>query len=293
MAQQKVQLRKLRDFGENLSDTFQFIRQEFKPLATSFVLISGVFIMAQSVVAGLYEARLFSVFDDLAKGGALQPREISDVFSFTYFLVLALSLLTLTVMHVSIAAYMKYYDEHGNSPSFSEVWNGTKRYFIKVFFFSIPVYLLIIAGLILCLLPGIYFAVVLIPFPYVIVMEDASFGEAFNRCFIIVKENFWISLGIYFVTYLIYSFSSGIISFITGILAGLISYFSTKEIGSSAGIATSVINAVSYLFYIIYFISVALHYFNLAERTDGTGIARRLESIGSNINPNTNIEEQY
>jgi len=36
-----------------------------------------------------------------------------------------------------------------------------------------------------------------------------------------------------------------------------------------------------------------LHYYNLVEARDGIGIARRLENLGSNINPHANTEEQY
>ena len=38
----KIQLRKLRDFSQNISDTFQFIKQELKPLLTAFVLVAAL-----------------------------------------------------------------------------------------------------------------------------------------------------------------------------------------------------------------------------------------------------------
>ena len=46
-----MELRKLRDFGENINDTFQFIRQEFKPLLKSFFAIAGVLILVTGIVS--------------------------------------------------------------------------------------------------------------------------------------------------------------------------------------------------------------------------------------------------
>jgi hypothetical protein len=48
----------------------------------------------------------------------------------------------------------------------------------------------------------------------------------------------------------------------------------------------SVVNIVQYIFYIIFFVSVGLHYYNLVEIKEGTGLAKRLEGLGNNTNPN-------
>ena len=109
----------------------------------------------------------------------------------------------------------------------------------------------------------------------------------------LVKENFWISFAVYLVCFIIFSMSSGIVSFIISVITGAVSYFTTKKIETTVPIVTAVMNLIQYIFYIIFFISAGLHYYNLVEIRDGTGLARRLENLGDNINPNTNIEEQY
>ena len=295
MVQQKVQLRKVRDFGENLNDTFQFIRQEFKPLAGSFILFAGVFILAQSIIAGLFQGKMFAFLDDFKNGMyTKQPTDAySAIFTPQYFLLIICSFLSIVAMRVTVACYMKLYDEKQASPTIREVWILFSRQYLKNVVFSIPVLLITIISIFFCFFPVVYFAIVFAPFQFIVVSEGVSFGDAFSRCFTLIKENFWISFGIYILTYIIYLTGSSIIGFFIGALIGIASYFTTNEISSTVGIVTSAVSAIAYLFYIIFFVSVGMHYYNLAERADGTGMARRLENLGKNTNPNENIEEQY
>lgn len=295
MAQQKIYLRKVRDFGENLGDTFQFIRQELKPLLKSFFFISGIFMLGAAVISGIYQMEVFSVFDDIGK----KPSEnigvagiFGSIFTPTYFLIILLFVLGMVAMNVTVASYLKVYDQQETSPTLEEVWIEFKRYFFRALIISLLISLLIVIGLILCILPGIYLAVVFTPVVYIMVNEDASIGEAFSRCFSLVKENFWISLGIYFVAYLIYSFAAGIIGVVFGIFIGISSYLTTKELESTMAIVNSVTNIFSYMFYVVFAVAVGLHYYNLAEKLDGIGMMRRLDTLGS-VDPNAKIEEQY
>jgi hypothetical protein len=125
------------------------------------------------------------------------------------------------------------------------------------------------------------------------VSENASMGEAFSRCFDLIKENFWISLAIYLVCYIIFAVSASVVGLLVSMLVGAASYFTTKEINSTVPLVAAVLNLIQYFFYVIFFISAGLHYYNLVEMKDGIGLARRLENLGGNINPNANIEEQY
>src|SRR6266496_5983957 len=115
MAQQKIQLRKIRDFGENFSDTFQFIRQEFKPLLISFTLIGGVFMLANTILTGIFQKEALSVLDDMVKG-VFYERTV--VFTPTYFILIGVSIMSLAAMRTVISVYMKYYDETERHPPF-------------------------------------------------------------------------------------------------------------------------------------------------------------------------------
>lgn len=294
MAQQKVELRKVRDFSDNLNDTFLFIRHNLKPLLTSFLGISGVFMLAAAILSGLYQSNMGSVLKQIINGSTTTYNDPFYMVDGKYFLMILFAWLNIIAMQVAIVSYMKVYEaKDGEVTSIDEVWQVFKSYFFKVFIYTIPITLLIGVGCLFCLVPGIYLAVVFVPFPVVVMMEDQSLGGAYSRCFTLIKDNFWVSFGLYVLVYIIYSFSSGIISAIIGAVAGLLFYFTTKDLGSTIGVVTSILSIFSFVFYIIYYVSVVLNYFNLSERFDGTGMMRKLGTIGDAPQNFDNIQEQY
>lgn len=291
MAQQKIYLRKIRDFGENLGDTFQYLRQEFRPLIGSFVLIAGIFIVAAAVISGLFQTQISTIFDDMSENGELAV-EIAGTFFGRYLIIIVFAMMAMAAMQTAIACYMKLYDLHGVSPRLEEVWNEFKRYYPKMLVLAILKLLIYIPAFTLCILPGVYMLVVFAPMTWVVVNEDSSIGDAFRRCFELIREQFWLSLGIYVVAYLIYSFASGILGTVLGIFVGISSYLSTQEVESSFGIVTSVSTLISYLFYVVFAVSVGLQYYNLTEHREGVGMMRRLDELGSS-NQHNQTEEQY
>lgn len=301
MAEQKIELRKIRDFSENISDTLVFIKQNFKPLVLSFLAISGIFLLASSVFSGMYQSQFGGLFKQIFSRGIIpaggrMPSEFSpfQMINQNYFLYVLFTWMSISAMHVSIVSYMKLYQiNHKQAPGIQEVWDMFKKYYLRVLFYSVPVFILIVGGCVFCIAPGIYLAVVFTIFPVVVMVEDKSFAEAFSRCFELIKQNFWPSLVIYFVVYLIYSFSASIIGFMMAAITGVISYFSTKDVTATIGIVTSVLTAVTFVFYIVFYVSVALQYFTLAEKRDGTGMLDRLDKLGEGGRDFNNIQEQY
>ena len=261
----------------------------------SFLGIAGVFMLAAAIIQGIYQNDMTGVLQELIGGikdGSGQSSSMS-IFTGTYFLVALFAWVNIVAMKVAIIAYVKVYERNdGETPAMPEVWDEFKTYFFKLLIFSIPIVLLIGLGFVFCLVPGVYFWVVLMPFEIVLMVEGKGFSAAFSRCYVIIKNNFWQSFGIYIIAYLIYSFSSGIIGLIVGVIAGAISYFTTNDLGSTIGLVTSILNIFSFVFYIIFFISAILHYYSLTEQYDGTGMLKRLDSLGGNSSFN-NIEEQY
>jgi len=294
MAEQKVELRKIRDFSDNLNDTILFIRQNFKPLLTGFLSTAGIFMLTSAILNGLYQSQFGVLLQQIFNRSTPTPMSPGELFNTNYFLVLIFAWLNYVAMQVAVISYIKVYEiKNGEAPTIVEVWDVFKRYFLKVFFYSIPIVILIGLGLILCFIPGIYLWVVFVPFSVILIIEEETFGGAYDRCFRLIKNNFWISLGIYFLTYLIAAFSSSIISVVVGGIAGLISYFTTKNINTTVGIVTSILDIFGLIFYIVFYLSVCLHYFNLAEKYDGTGMMRKLDSLGGNDQNFDNTQEQY
>jgi len=289
---QKMELRKLRNFSDNINDSFQFIKQEFKPLLGCYVAICGMFIVLSSVISGLYQRDSMVGFMRIFKGLDYQQRGLGDVFNLNYFLILFLGTLSYVIMHIVIAVYFKLYTQKGKvSPTIEEVWKATLRFIVPIFFYSIIYGIITFISVFFCIVPFFYFAVVFAPFTLIYVVEEVSFTDGFSRCFSLIRDNYWESLGIYLISYLIYSISAGIIGILVSIIAGGISYLTTKDIAAVTGIVTGTLNIFTHIFYIIFSVSVSLNYYNLVERLDGSGLLERIDSLGSK--QEDAIEEQY
>ncbi|MBC7652530.1 MAG: hypothetical protein H7101_12355 [Deinococcales bacterium] len=292
MDSEKMELRKLRDFSQNLNDTFQFIRQELKPLLAGFMAICGVFIILSGIVSGIYQQDSVKDILKAFTGVKVKQRGFDDLFSGMYFLLLLIQYFSYMLIAVVLAAYFKVYDTKGKaSPTIEEVWNKTMQYIIPIFFFSIVYTIITVVSVFFCVVPFFYFAVVFAPFTMIYVMEDCAFGIGFNRCFALIKNNFWMSFAIYFVAYIIYAFGAGIIGAIVSVIAGLASYFTTKDVSATVAIVSGILQVFTHVFYIVFFVSVALNYFNLTEQLDGSGLLKRIDSIGTTTT--TDADEQY
>ena len=195
-------------------------------------------------------------------------------------------------MRVVLVVYVKLYDIKGGiSPTVEEVWKEMLHYIVPVFFYSILLGIIVGLGCVLCVAPGIYLMVVFAPVNFIFIIEDLSFGNAYSRCFYLIKENFWNSLGLYLVVYLIYAFSSGVIGVGTSVIAGFAAYFTTKDIAATVRIVSGILSVFQQVFYIIFSVSIALQYFNLVEQKDGAGLLRRIENLGDDTADTSNNEQ--
>ena len=292
MDNQKMELRQLRDFSQNLNDTFQFIKQELKPLLGSFMAICGVFIILSGVVGGLYQQDSMKDIMKVFTGATIKRKGIGDVFNGMYFLYIFIQFFGYILMHVVLAVYFKLYEAKGKvSPTIEEVWNKTMQYIIPLFFFSFVYIIITAVSVLFCIVPFFYFAVVFAPFVLIYVIEDCTFAVGFKRCFTLIKDNYWMSFAIYFVAYIIYVFGASIIGAIVSVIAGLASYFTTKDVSATVAIVSGILQVFTHVFYIIFFVSVALNYFNLTEQLDGCGLLKRIDNFGA---PETiDTQEQY
>ena len=297
MVTKKIEFRKVREFGENISDTFTFIKQEFKPLLKSYLLIAGVLILITTLLLGVFMGSLYgglfeSVIND---SGAETVPQFSGLSLGSILGVLILAPLTMAAINTVVTCYIKLYMEKGrNSPTFEEVWQATTKHIWRVLLFSFLYGFVVFIGALFCFIPGIYLAIVLFPYAQIIIIEEEkSIDRVWSRCFDLIRENFWTTLLLYILISLLTSFMSGTIGFVVGGGVTLLSYFTTKDISSSTGILYGTVYFFSYLFYVIIMVSLVMHYFNLSEKQDSSGILQRIQNMGTNTDGHSQIEERY
>ena len=183
--QEKVELNKIRSFGEIIDDSMLFFKQNWKPLLKSYFYICGFFWAASLLVSIVNQINTF------------QRIELNESkYSGTYFMAWGFEYLTFIVITLTVLSFISAYKEKGNqAPDVSEVWGFVKYYFFRVF----GTYLLLSVGIAISffffVFPAIYLIITFSLVMPIMVIENASLNYAFSRCFQLIKGNWWPTLG--------------------------------------------------------------------------------------------------
>lgn len=298
MATSNIELLKNRDFGELISDSFVFVRQNLKPLVTCFFVFCGFFMVAGAITGVMQQVKMVSVmngaFDPNSYEGPWWRRSSSNPFGFwgvEYFLTIFFMILNYIAMGVTVLSYVALYKVKGNiPPSVEEVWGYFKYFFMRVLGSNIVMSFLIMLGFILCVIPGIYLYPVLALVTPIIIFENSSFGYAFNKSFKLIKDNWWLTFGALFVMALIVGFASAIITMPAAIL-NMSSIFLGKGMHLSVTLTaiTTILQHLAQVFYILPLVTLSLCYFNLSEKTENIGLLGRINQLGNPEPDNTNF----
>jgi hypothetical protein len=294
----KIELAKLRDFGEIISDTFQFIRQNFKEILKSFFIFCGFFLIALAAVSFMQQYKIMHVFNEANAGGPQTFGSTMSDFWVSYAATMVISISTMCAITVTILSFMALYKQKGNvAPTTDEVWGYFKYYYLRILGGTLVIGLLVGAGFALCLIPGIYlFPILGLIFP-IMVMENSSFGYAFNRSFQLIKENWWATAGAVLVIWIITYVMMAVITIPASAVNLASVWLRPQKIPqlSMGGILLAVIlQAFTQILIIIPTVGISLCYFNLAEHKDGTSLLDRINKFGSNPGEQTNLPtEEY
>ena len=227
-----IEFHRTRDFSRKLNATFEFVKQNFKPLGKSILFIAGPPVLVASLVSGSFMSEFMS-FGAMGGNPAEQMQNYLTSVSFWLQIVLMIVFFTISgVMNIAtINNYLLLYEKkRTNKIEVSEVWEAVRAtfwmYFSTLFLFMI----LAIAAYIVLLIPiGILAAIspVLIFFGMLFLMcgiiyfffgaalvfiirayEKKGFFEAVFRSFKLVKDKWWSTFGLIIVLYLIVGVSS-------------------------------------------------------------------------------------
>ncbi|MGI4803247.1 MAG: hypothetical protein ACRYFL_00645 [Janthinobacterium lividum] len=294
--QPKIELAKTRDFGEIINDTFVFISQNWKPLLKSYVIICGFFIVAHLVVGLLQQQKLVSAMQttNAYSLGYRYGQRFAAMLSVTYLLSLIFGLLNITALALVPLSFLALYKEKGNvAPETEEVWSYFKHYFFRVLVSYLVVGICLVAGFILCFIPGIYLWPILSLILPIIVFENATLGYSWSKSFQLIKENWWQTFGAIAVIWII-AYAAMMIFLIPASLFTVGTMFLSRSHPSAGALMlTTVISALSQVFLVLPTITAALCYFNLNEQKEGTGLMNRINNFGSNDLDASLPKEEY
>ncbi|ETZ19664.1 hypothetical protein [Pedobacter sp. V48] len=293
----KLEFRKLREFGEIINDMFQFIKQNFKPLMKTYIYLCGFFVLAGMLAAIMYQVGLQKI--GFGYGGnqanANPFNRFGQLFTFNYFVVIIFSVLNYTAIVVSTLSFIALYVQKGNqAPSVEEVWAYFKYYFLRVFGSSIAISIFLIVCLLFCGLPFFYVFPAMSLFYSIMVLENGSFEYSFSRSFKLLKDQWWVTAGVILVIWII-TYACMSMASMPAIILTMVSAFTKASGGMSTLIivVSTVIQYVCQVFMVLPVIGVTLCYFNLVERLDNTGLLERISQLGKSETDLNSTPEDY
>lgn len=319
-----IEFQQTRDFGKKINATFEFLKQNFKPLSKSILLIAGPAVLIGSIFLGSF----FSDFFLRLMQPRTDPQESVQYFSsFSFWMQMALMYVFLILSYIitlaTINGYMEtYYRKKTNQIQVSEVWEATRhlvgRYagsVLLIFICSMALGLalvlisvafkmiataLMVVWIIAAIIGMIYLLVGISLVFFVQAHEPQGFFSAAARSLQLTKGKWWSTFGIAFTLSLI----GGTISYIF-ILPYYVFMIISALHGTNEGrpeISESM-KIASYVFFTLYYLAQMLlqtlpqvglvfQYFNLVERKEATGLMGDIENFGKPL-PDNNRNETF
>lgn len=274
-------LRRGRDFGETISDTFGYFRVHYRSLGKGLLLFSLPMIILSGILIGSGFGDSFSAQDMNNAPTAEQALSIGvKVLSGVFLLML-----TFVVIIQVCFKHIQFIDEGvaTDQIEMSMLLEDFARNFFGLIGLFIVISVATMVGFLLFIIPGIYVATKLSLAPAIFIIEDEDFGEALSRSWRVTQNNWWFTFGISFVMSLIVNVLSQVV-ILPIYFIGMVVAFSTGEpdadfIGSMFSIAYGLMMVMIGLLYSFPLISQAMVYFSLYEAKSGDSLSERIDSL--------------
>ena len=286
-----IEFRKQSDFSAILTDTFGFIRNEFKPLMKAIFNIAGPAILILMVSLGAYNYVAGDIFDftSLGEPSFNSGNILATVIAGICYFISAITAYILTTS--ATLYYIKSYVDNKGDTNLSEIKKNVYNTFWSFFGLSFLKGITLIIATMICILPVFYAMIPMAVVFSIFVFETRrSTTDAYSQSFTLVNADFWTAFGsfivlgiIYYIVGLALSIPSIIYALVgTGIFSGEIdpsnmdSFYADPVI-----IFLNILNTFfQFILNTILVIGGAVIYFHLHEKTNFTGTYDRISEIG-------------
>lgn len=304
--QQLYPLRRIRDFGQTISDTIQFLKLHWKNMLVLYLIFVVPFIL----VGTLLGASSFSAFFGQVSTGITKIDNPLSLFKPQFVIALLLYFIAAVAYSTVIYLYMKLYEENGGrAPTLAETGalfmsrflsNISYMFVILVgFMVSAIIAIVPILGILLFIVGAVYLMVSFsLLFP-VNTIENNSFMQSFSRVFYLVRDRWWYTFGVIIILGLIYYFFAAVIGLVINMIFGLgaINFMDTQKgidmMSEKYFLVNGLSTIIQQVFYLIIHVGIVIHYFSLLEEKEGSGLEDRLDQLGSGGGAHDHLEEQY
>ncbi|MBT2161707.1 hypothetical protein [Zobellia barbeyronii] len=283
---QFIEFKKQREMSQILSDTFGFLRNEFKSFFGVFFKIIAPYLAVMLISYGFYMFQIGDMMNLTMTGST----SIINGFA-TFIVVLVFIIATVTTYVMSQATtlfYIKSYIKHNGNIDFIEIKQNVYGSFWKFIGLGFLVAICVGCGFLFCIIPGIYLYVPLVLSFSILAFDGKSVSDAFSASFSLVKEYWWITFASLFVVGIIVMVSSYAFALPAtiytyakmGILSGEIDA-ENFTVADPISIVLGIISTLAqFLLNIISVVASVLIYFDLNEKKNFTGTYERIKNLG-------------
>ncbi|GAB2551411.1 hypothetical protein [Spirosoma aerophilum] len=282
-----IQLFEQRDFGTKINVTFQYIIQNMRSLGMALLYIVGPVALVAGIITGIMQSDMLQLVSDSSPSDPKDPMAtlqlMSKFISPNFWLAIVFGILANVAVVLTTYAHMRVYDRTGSSDiSVSDVWLEMQPMIGRAVLITILNSIITAIAFIFFLIPGIYVAVVLSLSLAVMAFEGTDFGATWTRCFQLIRDKWWSTLGLIFVMGLIVSLIGLLFAVPTTVIAFLTGAKLLPNVSVVWLILGNVINLVGRtLLNVVLYTAIGFQYTNLVERQEGRGLMSAIDSIGT------------
>lgn len=295
-----ITLYQRRDFGEKINATINYVTQNFRSFATAILYIGGPAALLTGIASGFMQSSIFDLSNSADRNSGDLFAAFAGIFSGSFAFVMIFGVIAQSLISLAAYTHLKLYHARtqqagsvgvpGQSASptitVAEVWADMQPNIGRVIITSLLVGLVMFGAALLLIIPGIYVGIVLSLALPVTIFEGSDFSATWSRCFQLIKEKWWSTLGLLFVMAMLV----GVVSFIFTAPAAVLGFMIGARL--MPGVPTSIIIVAQafatvgqYLLYSILYVGLGFQYFNLVERQEGTGLLSEIDTIGAATPP--------
>ena len=289
MSTPSIPFYKLRDFSEKMTTTVEFLKENYKQLFITLILVGGPIAILVAVVFKDLFSNMFNLqdFSDPDGAGAMLANLGLDYFllmSMTWIAIMMIIGLTYTIM-------IKYNNGDMDHYSVGEVFGLALKKLPGLLLLSFLIFVVTVIGFMLFVIPGIYLFIVFSLSYSVYLFEDASVGEAFSKPFTLINGKWWSTFGTGLIGYMM-AYVIQIVFSIPFLFIYIQELFTMIE--ETPDDPTAILNMFSsgymsfamglqyigqYISLGIPMIALAYQYSNLVERSEGKGLLAEIEDF--------------
>ena len=283
-----IEFKKQRELGEILTDTFGFIRAEFKPFMSTFFKIVGPYLFITILASSIYAYYIGDFFNNIEAF----TQNVNQIFMVLLILFGFLSSLIVvyTMSQSMVLHYVKSYTENNGSIIFEDIKKGVYDSFWSFIGLGFLVGISILVGAMCCYLPAIYLMVPLSLSFAIMVFRNMSISDSYQYSFNLIKNEWWMT----FATILVMGIIVGVAGFAFSMPAVIYQYLKMGVFSGQIDPANMmdglqdpvyiILNIIStitqLLFNLLSVIAGVFIYYNLNEKKNFTGTFERIQNLG-------------